>query len=258
MRAGSIDGLLPRKGTNTYLVGSGSSRLLIDTGEGKPSWAAALSSVLKSERAIVSHALLTHWHPDHVGGVAQLLSLCPEAKIHENEPPDGIEEMSDGQIFETEGATLRAVHCPGHTTNHMAFALEEDDALFTGDNVLGHGTAVFEDLGTYMHSLAHMKEQFHGRAYPGHGAVIEDGPTKISEYIQHRKEREQQVLQTLKNTVGGATPMDIVKVIYASYPENLHEPAARGVLQVLQKLEGEGKVSEQGQDRWLLAKTATL
>lgn len=63
---------------------------------------------------------------------------------------------------------MRAFHCPGHTTDHMAFVLEEENAMFTGDNVLGHGTAVFEDLAVYLDSLSRMREQFHGRAYPGH------------------------------------------------------------------------------------------
>ena len=240
------------------MVGTGSARLLIDTGEGKPSWSSALSSVLRSEDATVSRVLLTHWHPDHVGGVSQLLSLCPRATIHENEHFEDIEPISDGQIFKTEGATLRAFHCPGHTTNHMAFVLEEENAMFTGDNVLGHGTAVFEDLATYLISLGGMKEQFAGRAYPAHGAAIEDGPAKITEYIEHRRAREQQVLQTLRDTDRGATPMEIVKIVYKDYPESLYEPAALGVQQILQKLEGEGKVSDEGEDRWRATKKAIL
>ncbi|KAL9098424.1 MAG: hypothetical protein Q9163_005911 [Psora crenata] len=248
------------QGTNTYLIGTGSSRILIDTGEGKPFWPCALSSVLKSEGAVVSHVLLTHWHPDHVGGVFQLLSLSPKAKVYENEPPEGVEEISHGQMFETVGATLRAFHCPGHTINHMAFVLEEEDAMFTGDNVLGHGTAVFEDLATYVQSLGKMREQFTGRAYPAHGAVIEDGPEKIAEYIEHRKEREEQVLHTVKDVCrdGGATPMEIVKIIYQGYPEDVHEHAAMGVLQILKKLEGEDKISHIGEDRWGIITKATL
>ncbi|KAG8529227.1 uncharacterized protein KY384_005862 [Bacidia gigantensis] len=248
------------EGTDTYLVGTGSDRLLVDTGEGKPSWFAALSSVLKAENATISHALLTHWHPDHVGGCGQLHQICPNAIIHENEPAEGTEDIADGESFKTEGATLRAFYCPGHTTNHMAFVLEEESAMFTGDNVLGHGTAVFEDLPTYLQSLERMKEQFTGRAYPGHGAVIEDGPARIREYLVHRKEREQQVLQVLKDLdeQGGATPMEIVKVVYKDYPENLWEPAAKGVLAILQKLEGEGKAEHVGNDKWRITKKPTL
>lgn len=97
-----------------------------------------------------------------------LLSLCPKVAVYKHDPSSGQNPIYDGQIFETEGAKLRAFHCPGHTTDHMAFVLEEENAMFTGDNVLGHGTAVFEDLAVYLDSLSRMQEQFHGRAYPGH------------------------------------------------------------------------------------------
>ena len=164
----------------------------------------------------------------------------------------------DGQVFKSEGATLRAFHCPGHTSNHMAFILEEEDAMFTGDNVLGHGTSVFEDLSTYLFSLGKMREQFTGRAYPGHGPVIEDGRAKITEYIEHRREREGQVVDVLQATEMGVSPMEIVKTVYKGYPANLFEPAARGVLQILKKLEGEGRVRDEGADRWQMTRKATL
>ncbi len=151
-------------------MGRGPSRLLLDTGEGKPSWSQNLSSILKSESTTISQAIITHWHPDHVGGVKDLLSVCPKATIYKHDPANGSGQspIHDRQIFETEGAKLRAFHCPGHTTDHMAFILEEENAMFTGDNVLGHGTAVFEDLAVYLNSLSRMREQFQGRAYPGH------------------------------------------------------------------------------------------
>ncbi|KAL8774986.1 MAG: hypothetical protein Q9209_000465 [Squamulea sp. 1 TL-2023] len=252
-----------QSGTNTYLVGTGSQRLLVDTGEGKPFWSELLSSVLTSEHATISDALITHWHPDHVGGVSDLLKLCPGARIHKHIPTKGQLPIEDGQRFTTEGAVLRAFHCPGHTTDHMALVLQEEDAMLTGDNVLGHGTAVFEDLATYMTSLRRMCEQFSGRAYPGHGPVIEDGRQRIVEYIEHRQQREQEVLHVLwaarKKTQtekdhdssqeegpnrGARTPMEVVKIIYKDVPESLHEPAARGVVQILQKLAKEGKVTQ--------------
>lgn len=81
-------------------------------------------------------ALITHWHPDHVNGIPDLLKLCPQATIYKNEPGDGQKSIEDGQVFKTEGATLRALHTPGHTMDHMAFVLEEEDAIFTGDSKL--------------------------------------------------------------------------------------------------------------------------
>ena len=79
-------------------------------------------------------ALLTHWHPDHVGGISDLKRLCPQVIIHKNEPEHGQEVIEDGQVFSVEGATLKACHTPGHAFDHMAFVLEEEDAFFTGDS----------------------------------------------------------------------------------------------------------------------------
>lgn len=244
-------------GTNTYIVGQGASRLLIDTGEGKPEWIQSIKTVLKDENITIDKALISHWHHDHTNGVPDLLAVSPDTAVHKRDPQDrpGWQDIVDGQRFTTEGATLRAFFCPGHTTDHMAFVLEEEDAMFTADNVLGHGTAVFEDLATYMKSLDGMATQFGGRAYPGHGPVIEDGPAKVREYISHRRQREKQVLDVLGSDAEreeGWTAMEIVKVIYKDYPENLWAPAERGVLQILHKLEGEGKVVREG-ERWKIS-----
>ncbi|KAK8254486.1 metallo-beta-lactamase domain protein [Phyllosticta capitalensis] len=264
---GGNPGKFTLQGTNTYLVGRGSHRLLIDTGQGMPAWRDALRKVLAAENAIVSDALLTHWHLDHVQGVPDLLSLCPSVRIHKNSPDAPSQSaIHDGQTFTTDGATLRAFHCPGHTADHMAFVLEDEDAMFTGDNVLGAGTAVFEDLPAYMASLAGMAERFSGRAYPGHGPVIEDGRAKVLEYIKHRQEREAQVVQVLAQDAAaegsdgrtGWTSMEIVKVIYKDVPENLHEAAERGVVQVLDKLEKEDKVRADDSQRWELTAKAAL
>jgi len=153
----------------------------------------------------------------------------------------------------------------------MALILEEEDAMFTGDNVLGHGTAVFEDLATYLASLEKMRGTFRGKAYPGHGPVIDDGPSKIVEYIRHRKQREDQVIQVLKSSKSSPaidsacsepdnwTSMEIVKIIYKDVPENLHLPANAGIIQILHKLEEEGKVVEDsGAGAWRLRNKAAL
>ncbi|KAI0382593.1 Metallo-hydrolase/oxidoreductase [Hypomontagnella monticulosa] len=248
------------QGTNTYLIGNGPKRLLIDTGEGKLSWIAALKRTLEEEKATIQSALITHWHPDHVGGIDQLLELSPQTIIHKNNPTKGQSDISEGQKFEVEGATLTASHTPGHTTDHMAFILQEEDALFTGDNVLGQGTAVFEDLGTYLKSLVKMEKLVSGRGYPGHGPVLPQASTTIAEYISHRRQREQQVLQTLGSGEESDlwTPMELVKVIYRDVPESLHIPAANGVIQILRKLRDEDKVVQEDGDLWRLKGKSSL
>jgi endoribonuclease LACTB2 len=251
------------QGTNTYLVGQGRKRILVDTGEGNRIWPEHLKKALSDDDISVDQVVLTHWHPDHVGGVKDVLATAPDAKVYKNQtrPGSGEEDIPDGHIFRTEGATLRAFYCPGHAIDHVALILEEEDAMFTGDNVLGHGTAVFEDLATYIDSLERMQHQFSGRAYPAHGAVIDDGRAKIREYISHRKEREDQILGVLKQKPesgkDGWSSMGVVKVVYKDYPENLHAPAEGGVVQVLKKLAGEGKVEKAG-EKWCLTQKSAL
>ncbi|GAP85218.2 putative metallo-beta-lactamase domain protein [Rosellinia necatrix] len=260
---GGNPGKFQLQGTNTYLIGTGPRRLLIDTGEGKPSWQAALKRVLDEEKATVQTALLTHWHHDHTLGVPQLLQLVPDVAVYKSDPGAGQLGITDGQVFEVDGATLTAVHTPGHTADHMAFVFREEDALFTGDNVLGHGTAVFEDLGIYLSSLAKMERLVSGRAYPGHGPVLPVAQAKVAEYISHRRQRELQVVETLGAAKGTSplaappdawTPMELVKVIYRDVSEELHVPASYGVIQILKKLQAEDKVILEEGDRWRLKK----
>ena len=140
--------------------------------------------------------------------------------------------------------------------------------------MLGHGTSVFEDYGTYLQSLEKTRRLFSSaggthedqdgkakwRIYPSHGDVISDGPYKIDEYLQHRKLREEQILDALSRNDSAAsmTPMDIVKVVYFDTPVELHEPAARGVEQILLKMRDvDRKVidvgdTERGEQSWQL------
>jgi ribonuclease/clavin/mitogillin len=251
------------QGTNTYLIGKGPKRVLIDTGEGKPAWIETVQKVLDDEKAQLESVILTHWHPDHVGGVKDILQLSPKPTVYKNTPAQGQTNIENGQKFIVDGATLKAFHCPGHTQDHMALILEEEGAMFTGDNVLGHGTAVFEDLPQYLRSLAAMREAVSetGKGYPGHGAVIEDCRGKITEYIKHRETREREVIEVLgRGTEGeGLGSMDLVRIIYQDVPENLHFAASRGVVQILEKLVGEGKVHfHEEAGTWSLERKAVL
>lgn len=259
---GGNPGKFALQGTNTYLLGTGHLRILIDTGEGRPSWIQSLKETLSQESATVKAAVITHWHHDHTGGIADLVNAFPEVKIYKNSPEVGQLALQDGDSFTIEGATLTAHHTPGHTKDHMALTLAEEDAMFAGDNVLGQGTAVFEELATYLRSLSKMKTLFSGRVYPGHGPVVENGLEKINEYIEHRRQREEEVLRAM--TAGNAssssdtwTAMAIVKTVYKDVREDLHEAACGGVLQMLAKLEQEGRV-KQTKDGWQLQDTKSL
>ncbi|EGR44835.1 uncharacterized protein TRIREDRAFT_69625 [Trichoderma reesei QM6a] len=194
---GGNPGDMQLQGTNTYLIGTGNSRILVDTGEGFPQWAVNVTRYLEDHDISISHVLLTHWHADHTGGVADLLAHDPSISVHKQKPGKDQEPIANGQRFETQGATLRAIWTPGHTADHTCFLLEEDNALFTGDNVLGHGYSVAECLDEYTKSLRLMASLGCAIGYPGHGDVIRNLPRKMVTYIAQRDSREKQVYAAL-------------------------------------------------------------
>ncbi|KAF8937958.1 hypothetical protein BGZ47_008785 [Haplosporangium gracile] len=317
-------GLNPNKftlqGTNTYLIGKGPKKVLLDTGEGIPEYIPLLQEALDKEqpgpageRVTITKVICSHWHHDHVGGVHDVLSFLAARNIQLHNPPataadaasttapnskglvdvdtsnssapTGVfkypcpgrddpetrfQTIQDRDVIKVdEQTTLLTLHTPGHTSDHCSFFLKEENTLFTADCVLGQGTAVFEDLGSYIRSLekqlsfsevASAGSSPSYKIYPGHGPIIEDGPAKIREYIKHRFERERQVLAVLSSPSStgsdvhtesvkaftpastGKTAMDIVKVIYQAYPVSLHLPAQHQILLHLKKLEEDGKV----------------
>ncbi|MBW2394155.1 MAG: beta-lactamase-like protein 2 [Deltaproteobacteria bacterium] len=245
-------------GTNTYLIGTGPQRLLVDPGQGMPAYISVLEQAM--ERCGCEgfqEIVLTHGHPDHIGGVRQVLKRFGDLKISKK-PWPGVDEaydleltpIDDGSVIKTEGATLRALHTPGHAPDHLCFMIEEERSLISGDNVLGVGTTVIPaetgDLTQYMASLERLRRENPSCIYPAHGPKIEDGMAKLDEYIAHRHERERQIVAVLED--GAAHPMDIVKIVYASYPEALHPAASQSVTQHLMKLERDGRTRRDGKD----------
>lgn len=173
---------------------------MVDTGQGIPSWADLISSILARHKIKLSHVLLTHWHGDHTGGVPDLIKMYPEvsSSIYKHTPSKTQQPILDGQVFKVDGATVRAVHSPGHSNDHMCFIIEEEQAMFTGDNVLGHGSSVVEHLRTWMDSLQVMQSHKCGKGYPAHGDIISDLKGKIESELAGRQRRERQIMQTLK------------------------------------------------------------
>jgi len=258
-------GMMTGPGTNTYLVGR-SDPILIDTGAGVPGYMGELGSYL-GERGWrgPSRIILTHRHVDHLGGVPHLRERFPglplAKMIHKDQGlPGDTADLQDGAVVTGDGVTLRAVHTPGHASDHLCYFLEEERALFSGDLILNGSTSVIPDedgdLADYMASLRRVQALGVRRIYPAHGPVVEDAPAKIQEYIDHRMERERQILAVLAD--GVRTIPEMVKVIYADVPEKLHLMAGKSVHSHLKKLKKDGRVSEERIEntasRWTLLK----
>jgi glyoxylase-like metal-dependent hydrolase (beta-lactamase superfamily II) len=255
-------------GTNTYLIGTGPERILLDTGGGEPEYLAVLERAMAETGCTrLQEIVLTHGHPDHIGGAIALSDHLGPLRVSKMAWPEVDENyhldlrlIEDGDVIETEGATLRAVYTPGHAIDHLCFVLEEEGSLFSGDNVLGIGTTVIPSksgsLADYMQSLRHLLTERPGGIYPAHGPYIADGPAKIREYIAHREERDEQILAAMGE--GAATIPAIVEIVYAAYPKSLYPAAGQSVCSHLLKLEDELRVARSGEgdplaDRWSLA-----
>jgi len=246
---GQNPGVFTGPGTNTYLVGTGRSRILLDTGSGHSEYMPVLERALEQAGCEqIQEIVLTHGHPDHIGGAEAVIERYGRLRVSKR-PWKGVDErfdveitpIDDGAVIETEGATLRALHTPGHAEDHLCFVLEQERSLFSGDNVLGVGTTVIPGQGgnllDYMNSLERLLAEQPGSIYPAHGPHIVDGQAKIREYIDHRNQREQQIIDALAN--GPLNIGEIVKIVYVGYPESLHAAAGSSVCSHLLKLESE-------------------
>eukprot|EP00300_Choanocystis_sp_HF-7_P031776 c4142_g1_i1.p1 GENE.c4142_g1_i1~~c4142_g1_i1.p1 ORF type:complete len:306 (+),score=49.61 c4142_g1_i1:32-949(+) len=270
------------QGTNTYLVGTGTSRILVDTGQGKPEYGRELQAVLEAEKCSKLKVLLTHHHYDHIGGILDVAAMTSMDGVHKWPLPiaaagladeggsnssanaetllrDVVPIETDGTVFAVEGATMRTLFTPGHCDDHCGFVLEEEEALFAGDCVLGEGTTVFTNLSLYMRSLHRILDAGIHRIYPGHGPVVEDGPALVRQYVAHRGAREEQIVNVLATSAGPVSVAELVARLYVGYPEGVLAAARKVAGLHLEKLLDDGRVEyDAGLAAWRLRRSAAL
>ncbi len=246
-------------GTQTYIVGHGDVAV-IDPGPygDDPAHVGELVRLLGQER--ISAIMCTHTHRDHSPAAAPLKELtgapiigCAPLMLHDDGPradagfddtyaPDRV--LTDGEALKGTGWTLTAVATPGHTSNHLCYALAEEKALFSGDHIMGWSTTVVSppdgDMADYMASLALMVARDDQTYYPAHGPQV-DTPQRLARGMMgHRKQREGQIMRLLEKGVG-AIP-DMVTEMYKGLDVRLHGAAGRSVLAHLIDLERRGMV----------------
>jgi glyoxylase-like metal-dependent hydrolase (beta-lactamase superfamily II) len=256
-------------GTQSYLVGA-ETLAVIDPGPDDEAHRAALLAAIAGRP--VSAILITHHHRDHSPGAralaratgAPIVGGAPfaatddgpraDASFDPDYAPDRV--LADGETVAGEGWTLHAIATPGHTSNHLAFALPEAQggagALFSGDHVMGWSTSVVSppdgDMGQYMASLDKLIGRGERVYYPGHGEAVETPQRLVRGMLGHRRQREGQILRRLG--AGATTVPELVAGMYAGLDPRLVPAAARSVLAHLLDLQSRGLVGEEG-ERWI-------
>lgn len=255
-------------GTQTYIVGRGDVAV-IDPGPDLPDHVAAILDATQGER--ITAIMCTHTHRDH-SPASRLLQAatgapiigCAPLTIDDDGPradaafdadyrPDRV--LTDGETVSGSDWTLEAVATPGHTSNHLCFALKESGALFSGDHVMRWSTTVVSppdgDMADYMASLGKLIARTDRIYYPAHGDAVKEPRRFVSAIAAHRRQRERQILDLL-----GDRPQPIeamVERMYSGIDERLHKAAGRSVLAHLIDLEARDEVVRAGEEWSLVA-----
>lgn len=248
-------------GTGVYIIGQGDVAV-IDPGPAIDKHFEALKMVLKGER--ITHVLVTHSHMDH-SPLAHPLAKWAGCKVYAGgaaiptesevrmEAGDDLRftpdiTVKDGDVFKGSDWTIEAIATPGHTSNHFCFGLKEENALFSGDHVMGWSTTVISPpdghMGDYFASLEKIKKRGFSTIWPTHGPPVTNVAPFLDAYIAHRKAREQAIIERLR--AGDRLIPDMVKVIYKDVDKRLHPAACHSVLAHIIHLVETGRVKAEG------------
>ena len=254
------------KGTMSYIVGRGEVAI-IDPGPDDARHIAALLDAVRNET--VTHILVTHTHRDHSPGAARVKAATgakthgegphrPARPLHVGEAPrlDASNDtdfrpdqpLAEGDVVSGKDFALEAIRTPGHTANHMAYALRGHDLLFSGDHVMGWSTSIVAPpdgaMSDYMASLDKLAGRRESVYLAGHGDVIRDAPRFVQSYIRHRQGREASILHRLGK--GAADIPTLVRAIYIGLDPRLTRAAGLSVLAHLEDLVARGMVATDG------------
>ena len=257
-------GVMTGPGTNTYIIGEGNQFVVIDPGPDDKEHIERIAAIVGPH---LTHILCTHSHPDHHPGAKRLQALCtanntamapimglpmPYAYKQNNgkqrdtqyETPnnwhfDPDVVLHDGQCVRVGDSTLRAIHTPGHASNHLCFLLEEDQLLFSGDHILNGVTPIINppdgDMQAYLDSLNHLASFDFDFIFPAHGYVLAPAKLAIEKLIAHRLKREAKVVAAIAKV--GDSDLDVlVAAVYDDVDVKLHPAAKRSLLAHLIKL----------------------
>jgi len=236
-------------GTNSYLVGA-SRNVLIDPG---PALASHVEAIVKVTGTTLTHVLTTHTHADHSPAAALLAQRITVQQVGLPPPPGDRQDQSfvpdwqpaDGEMLSLGGVKLRAIHTPGHASNHICYLLDANQMLFTGDHVMQGSTVVIPppdgDMSAYLHSLDKIQALRPAAIAPGHGAVIDEPDRAITRLIRHRLQREARVHDRLTQ-MGEATLDALLPVAYADVHERMLPVAAYSLHAHLLKLQADGRI----------------